>query len=162
MANSSALAGPLVVAGSEVVGDAERGDDGGKQSQRRKRHLLVDTLGLLVAILITGAGVDDGAAAPTRLAKLSPDNFPRLVIIVGDRTYHHHHLHAWMAANRPHWRLEVKRRPAGSKALPPWRNAGWWNGPTPGTVVTEEPVKTMSESPPLGLPRFKFAICISC
>jgi transposase len=47
-------------------GGAERGDDGGKKSQGRQRHLLVDTLGLLVASLSTGAGVDDGAAAPQR------------------------------------------------------------------------------------------------
>jgi len=60
--------------------------------------------------------------------------------------YHNHHLHAWMAANRPHWRIEVKTRPEGSKGFTPWRNAGWWNGQTPGTVVTEETVKTMNEA----------------
>jgi putative transposase len=72
-----------------------------------------------VAILITGAGVDDGVAAPMLLATLSPDNFPRLVIIFGDRKYHNHHLHAWMAANRPDWRIDVKRRPEGSKGFTP-------------------------------------------
>jgi transposase len=101
------------------MGGAERGYDGGKKIKGRKRHLLVDTLGLLVAILITGAGVDDGVAAPMLLATLSPDNFPRLVIIFGDRKYHNHHLHAWMAANRPDWRIDVKRRPEGSKGFTP-------------------------------------------
>ena len=116
------------------MGGAERGYDGGKQIKGRKRHLLVDTLGLLVAILITGAGVDDGVAAPMRLAKLSPDNFPRLVIICGDSTYHHHHLHAWMAAHRPDWRIEVKTRPEGSKGFTPlekrWvvERTNAWNG----------------------------------
>ena len=42
------------------VGGEDRGYDGGKKIKGRKRHLLVDTLGLLVAVLITGANVDDG------------------------------------------------------------------------------------------------------
>jgi hypothetical protein len=33
--------------------------------------------------------------------------------------YHNHHLHAWMAAHRPHWRIEVKTRPAGAKGFIP-------------------------------------------
>ena len=37
----------------------------------------VDTLGLLVAVLITAAAVDDGAAAPQLLAQVSPAEFPR-------------------------------------------------------------------------------------
>jgi putative transposase len=116
------------------MGGAERGYDGGKKIKGRKRHLLVDTLGLLVAILITGAGVDDGVAARMLLAKLSPVNFPRLVLICGDSKYHNHHLHAWIAANRPYWRIEVKMRPEGSKGFTPlekrWvvERTNAWNG----------------------------------
>jgi putative transposase len=119
---------------STEMGGAERGYDGGKKIKGRTRHLLVDTLGLLVAILMTGAGVDDGVAAPMLLAKLSPDNLPRLVIIVGDSKSHHRHLHAWMAANRPDWRIEVKTRPEGSKGFTPlekrWvvERTNAWNG----------------------------------
>src|SRR5499433_2424229 len=46
------------------MGGPERGDDGGKKIKGRKRHLLVDTLGLLLVVLISSAGLDDGAAAP--------------------------------------------------------------------------------------------------
>ena len=57
------------------VGGEDRSYDGGKKIKGRKRHLLVDTLGLLIAVLITAAGVDDGTAAPqlprTRPAKSS-------------------------------------------------------------------------------------------
>ena len=42
------------------VGGPERGYDGGKKVKGRKRHILVDTLGLLIAVLITSAGLDDG------------------------------------------------------------------------------------------------------
>ena len=56
---------------TEVGGD-DRSYDGGKKIKGRKRHLLVDTLGLLVAVLITGAGIDDGNAAPQLLEKSHP------------------------------------------------------------------------------------------
>src|SRR5262252_9017436 len=46
------------------MGGPERGYDGGKKINGRKRHLLVDTLGLLLVVLITRASLDDGAAAP--------------------------------------------------------------------------------------------------
>ena len=49
---------------STEVGGEDRGYYGGKKIKGRKRHLLVDTLGLLLAVLVTGANVDDGTAAP--------------------------------------------------------------------------------------------------
>lgn len=116
------------------VGGADRGYDGGKKIKGRKRHLLVDTLGLLMAVLITSATVDDGAAAPALLAQVRVRDFPRLETIFGDTKYHHHALEAWLAANRPGWRLEVKSRPPGSKGFTPVRKR-WvvertnaWNG----------------------------------
>ena len=42
------------------VGGKERGDEGGKKSKGRKRHLLVATLGLVLAVLSTSAHMDDG------------------------------------------------------------------------------------------------------
>jgi putative transposase len=116
------------------VGGAERGDDGGKKVKGRKRHLLVDTLGLLMAVLITGAGLDDGQAAPQLLALISAAAFPRLETIFGDHKYHNHALYTWMALHRPTWRLEIKTRPEGSTGFTPLRQR-WvvertnaWNG----------------------------------
>src|SRR5262249_10170026 len=37
----------------------EVGFDGGKQVKGRKRHLLIDTLGLLIAVVVTAANTDD-------------------------------------------------------------------------------------------------------
>src|SRR6476661_5568904 len=54
------------------MGGPERGYDGGKKINGRKRHLLVDTLGLLLAVLITSAGLDDGVAAPLLLGHVHP------------------------------------------------------------------------------------------
>ena len=58
-------------------GGPERGYDGGKQGQGRQRHSLVDTLGFLIAVLMTSAGLDEGNAAPQLLALLSATAFPR-------------------------------------------------------------------------------------
>ena len=83
----------------------------------RKRHILVDTLGLLIAVLITSAGLDDGSAAPQLLALISATAFPRLGDDLQDNKYHNHDLQAWMATHRPTWRLEVKTRPEGQHRL---------------------------------------------
>ena len=54
---------------TEICGD-ERGYDEGKKIKDRKRHLLVDTLGLLLAVVVTDANADDGTAAPRLLEKV--------------------------------------------------------------------------------------------
>ncbi len=116
------------------IGGEGRGYDGGKKIKGRKRHLLVDTLGLLVSVLITSAGTDDGAAAPQLLSQISVQDFPRLVTIFGDNKYHNHALEAWLKEHRPDWHIEVKMRPEGSIGFAPLRKR-WvvertnaWNG----------------------------------
>jgi transposase len=101
------------------IGGPERGYDGGKKIKGRKRHLLVDTLGLLLAVLLTSAGLDDGVAAPTLLGLITPQAFPRLVTIFADQKYHNHALDTWMAAHRAGWRIAVKVRPAGTRGFTP-------------------------------------------
>jgi putative transposase len=115
-------------------GGPARGDGGGKRVQGRQRHILVDTLGLLIAVLLTSAGLEDGSAAPQVLALISATALPRLATICGDNKYHNHDLQAWMAIHRPTWRLEVKTRPEGSTGFTPLRKC-WvvertnaWNG----------------------------------
>jgi putative transposase len=116
------------------VGGEERSYDGGKKIKGRKRHLLVDTLGLLVAVLITGAGVDDGVAAPQLLGSITSQEFPRLEVVFGDNKYHNHGLEAWLRAERPNWRIEVKSRPEGTRGFTPlekrWvvERTNAWNG----------------------------------
>jgi putative transposase len=101
------------------MGGLERGYDGGKKIKGRKRHLLVDTLGLLLTVLITSADLDDGVAAPTLLGLITPQACPRLITIFADQKYHNHALDAWMAEHRAGWRIEVKARPAGARGFIP-------------------------------------------
>lgn len=103
------------------VGGEDRGYAGGKKIKGRKRHLLVDPLGLLLAVLITSANVDDGAAAPALLAQISPGDYPRLETIFGDNKYNNPALDAWLAENRPGWRLDLKSRPPGHPGFTPVR-----------------------------------------
>jgi len=100
-------------------GGPERGDDGGKQINGRKRHLWVDTLGVLLAVLIPSAGLDAGVAAPLLLGHITPHDFPRLVTLFADPKYHHHALDAWMAEHRAGWRIEITVRPEGTKGFTP-------------------------------------------
>src|SRR6516164_2962467 len=51
---------------TEAGGEASY--DGHKKMRGRKRHIIVDTLGLLLAVVVTAAAVDDGVAAPYVLA----------------------------------------------------------------------------------------------
>ena len=45
------------------VGGAERGFDNGKKVKGRKRHVLVDTLGLVLIVVVTAASLSDQAGA---------------------------------------------------------------------------------------------------
>src|SRR5919109_3855847 len=116
------------------MGGPARGYDGGKKIKGRKRHLWVDTLGLLLAVLITSAGLDDGVAAPLLLSHVTPHDFPRLATIFADQKYHNHALDTWMATHRTEWRIEVKARPEGIKGFTPlaklWviERTNAWNG----------------------------------
>jgi putative transposase len=116
------------------MGGPARGDDGGRNIKGRKRHLLVDTLGLLLAVLIPSAGLDAGVAAPLLLRQVTPQGFPRLVTIVAAQKYPNHALDAWMAVQRTGWRIEVTARPEGIKGFTPLEKR-WviertkaWNG----------------------------------
>lgn len=97
---------------------AERGYDGGKKITGRKRHIAVDSLGLLLVIVVTAASIDDAAAAPAVFEQLKPHNQPRLEVVWADGKYHNHKLNRWLGRQRSiKWRLEIVRRPKGQKGF---------------------------------------------
>lgn len=95
----------------------ERGYDGGKKITGRKRHIVTDTLGLLLVVAVTTAKADDGTAAPAVLGKLSAEKFPRLRVVWGDSKYRNHSLAAWLKAERVSYTVEVKEKPDGQKGF---------------------------------------------
>jgi putative transposase len=79
----------------------------------RKRHIIVDSLGLLLAVVVTAADVDDGVAAPDVLQQLEEQPVSKLECVYVDTKYHNHALYGWVAANA-WYELEVVRRPKGA------------------------------------------------
>src|SRR5438132_4566847 len=49
----------------------QHGTDGGKLVKGRKRHIVVDTMGLLLAVVVTAANVDDAKGAKQVLSQLA-------------------------------------------------------------------------------------------
>jgi putative transposase len=103
------------VKGTEVGG--ARGYDGGKKIAGRKRHMVVDSLGLLMVVLVTAASADDGATAPRLLERLDRHRFPRLETVRGDNKYRNDDLDAWLERSRARFRVGVVKRPEGSEGF---------------------------------------------
>jgi transposase len=91
-----------------------RGYDGGKKINGRKRHIIVDKLGLLLVVLVTVASADDGTTAPQVLGKLTEEHRSRLKNIWADGKYRNHALNAWLVKTQAGYVIEVVGRPAGS------------------------------------------------
>ena len=103
------------VKGSEVGG--ERGYDGGKKIRGRKRHLIVDSLGLLLVVLVTAANKDDGTTAPQVLARLTAEHRGRLDEVRGDGKYNNRSLDRYLVESKAAYKVTVVERPAGSVGL---------------------------------------------
>ncbi len=69
-APSAAIIDSQSVRAAETVPRASRGFDAGKKVNGRKRHIAVDTLGLLLAVLVTAASVQDRDGARPLLWRL--------------------------------------------------------------------------------------------
>jgi transposase len=97
-------------------GGEQRGFDANKKVKGRKRHIVVDTLGLLLAVTVTAASLDDGAAAPDALGQLPRESFPRLRLVWADQKYHNNALYVWLD-EYAHYELEIVHRPKGVKGF---------------------------------------------
>ena len=106
-------------------GGEARGRDNHKNVDGRKRHIVVDSLGLLLAVAVTAADVDDAAAAPLALGQLAGRRLGHVRLVYADSKYHNHALYGWVAQNG-WYELGVVRRPKGKK--------GWVKLPIRWTV----------------------------
>ncbi|MEH2299722.1 MAG: IS5 family transposase [Nostoc sp.] len=113
----------------------EVGYDSGKKIKGRKRHILIDTLGLLIIVVITAANVSEQAGAKQVLFKLDQvrDRMGRLIRIWVDGGYRGIGFTHWvMDVYRWLWSVVTrKEEQKGFVVLPkPWlveRTFGWFN-----------------------------------
>ena len=91
--------------------DTDRGIDGNKKIKGRKEHIVVDTLGLPMAIKVHEANIHDSKGAKPTIENLAY-KFPRLSKILADGGYQGD-LAAWVK-DKFGWELEVVLRPKES------------------------------------------------
>jgi putative transposase len=91
------------------------GYDGNKRLNGRKRHILVDTLGNLLAVSVSAASEQDRAGAIQLLTQMEPLTVTRLLKIWADKGYQGD----WATSLYQKWRihLDIVRRQAGQKGF---------------------------------------------
>lgn len=91
------------------------GYDCAKQIKGRKRHVLVDTLGLLITVVVTAANLPERAGAKLVLAKVKQERrrFWRLVKIWVDGGYRGKEFMKWVM-DTYRWILETVLRSDGA------------------------------------------------
>lgn len=96
-------------------GGEERGYDAGKKITGRKRHVAVDTLGLVLAVVVHGAYWQDYDAACFVLGRLK-EKFRRLKVVFADSAYGRNGLPEWVRATFG-LILQTVLRPVGLKGF---------------------------------------------
>lgn len=105
-----------------ALGGEEVGTDGGKKVRGRKRHIVVDTMGLLLAVVVTAANVDDARAAQRLFEQLPGKECPRLEVVQADNKYRNDTLDRWLRVHHRPYRIWVISRPAGERRFVPLRS----------------------------------------
>src|SRR5208283_2477192 len=80
-------------------GGEQRGRDNAKNGDGRKRHIGVDSMGLLMAVLVTAASSDDATAAAELFARLEGQPMSRVKRMYADSKYHNFTLYEWVETN---------------------------------------------------------------
>ncbi len=96
-------------------GGTERGYDAGKKITGRKRHVAVDTLGLLLTVVVHAADWQDHDGACFVLMRLKRQ-FHRLKVVFADAAYGRNGLPEWVTKTFG-WVLQTVLRPVGVKGF---------------------------------------------
>ena len=100
---------------TSALGGDERGYDAGKKINGRKRHIAVDTLGLLLGIVVHAASIQDQDGAKLLLNGLK-NRFRRLKVMFADSAYGRSGLPDWVRQSCG-WILQTVLRPVGVKGF---------------------------------------------
>lgn len=96
-------------------GGEERGYDAGKKITGRKRHVAVDTLGMLLSVVVHGAYWQDYDGACFVLMRMR-DACSRIKTIFADSAYGRNELPDWVEQTFG-WKLQTVLRPPGTKGF---------------------------------------------
>jgi putative transposase len=97
------------------VGGPERGYDAGKKVTGRKRHIAVDTLGLLMGLVVHSAALQDQEGARLVFQQLA-GRFRRLKVVFADSAYGRNGLPDWVKSTFG-WILQTVLRPVGVRGF---------------------------------------------
>jgi putative transposase len=102
---------------------SEVGFDGGKKIKGRKRHLLVDTLGLIIAVVVTAANTDDRLGLVALLTQYFAKGVKRLRKLWVDSGYRAEWLALWVRDVKHSHKidLEVTDKAGPGFQVIPWR-----------------------------------------
>jgi putative transposase len=100
-------------AATTAIGGEQRGFDGGKLVDGRKRHIGVDTLGLLLAVVVTAANVADGVAAPRVMERITARSGARVRLVYADSRYNDR-VFGWWLKRHEEIHLVIVSRPKGT------------------------------------------------
>jgi putative transposase len=96
-------------------GGEERGLDAGKKITGRKRHIVVDTLGMVLAVVVHAASWQDHDGAAFVLMKLR-QGFARLQVVFADSAYARNGLPDWVHATFG-WIWQTVLRPVNAQGF---------------------------------------------
>ncbi|ARS35732.1 IS5/IS1182 family transposase [Pontibacter actiniarum] len=124
----------------------QRGDDAAKRVKGRERHLVVDTLGLLIMVIVHRADISERRGGRYLLLRVASrvGDFGRLRVFFADQGYGGQKLRNWVRSTfrARGWRLQIVNRI--HKNCP---NAGLWSEPSAGLTSTEGSPRPMSAAP---------------
>jgi transposase len=146
---TAAIIDSQTVKAAENVWRSSRGYDAGKKINGRKRHIAVDTLGLLICVLVTAASIQDRDGARPLLQRLV-NAAHRVRHVWADGGYAGKLLD-W-ARDTLHINVQIVKRSddtTGSLSCP---DVGSWNAASPGSPDTAAAPETTKPYPPTTKP----------
>lgn len=96
-----------------------KGLDGGKLINGRKRHIMTDTVGHLLEVVVTAANLQDREGAKLLIAKLKTDTRTSLQKIWADGSYLGEPFLTWLTTELHNIQLEIAKTPSSQQGFVP-------------------------------------------